>query len=650
MILSLFLEGLTLSNVSKLDTGLVAQAEEFAAKRWGWKAAPQEILDQAIMCTKIVKQSMLTGKIIIELGLVDADRVESLLIKRREEESSLKTLDYILEAETSNRELQENQNQILAYANSVQFFKELPTPDIEPHNLMLDNQEVASWCKKAEAVLMEIQKNVPVLVFAKWSRDAQRFSQMGKVEARSNPITKALDSKILVGLSTADNIASVLSAHKSGGANNGEEKLNLINHREWSHDAQKSRNLLANIHEFAIQNNCTDIHIGPQTSGDVRIEFRIDKQLVPAGARFNMTSAEYHEVKADLAFFSGATPQRELMLKPRDGSYTYMMGKVRADIRAVFIPKGTEESAKQNLVLIRLRVLMQENSGPIDLEKINMPPHIIQYMQNAVRPSSGLVLMVGPTGSGKSTNVLGMINEHVKLYKEELSRLSIEDPIERNVPNLDQVQVAKQVIKETKDPYAYYLPFMLRADPDLFFLGEIRSEESAIAAANFSDTGHLVLSTLHSQSAPKAINRLANMVPNKSNLYSVIYSLNYVFASRGLQRLCDNCKEVREVTVDESENATNELKRKGEMLNNIPTTAAFKSATGCSDCNYKGSVGILPAVEVLEVTPEVRNIALENMNESLKIEKMNELRHTTLYQEINRLIIEKKVSFKNLLV
>jgi type II secretory ATPase GspE/PulE/Tfp pilus assembly ATPase PilB-like protein len=643
-----------MSNTLTLNTKLTKSAEDYAVNKWGWQIPTDEIIEQAVMCEAIIREGIKTGGIIAKMNLLDPIKVEQICRKKIQNNSPLPTLDFILQEENNNKDLQDKRNQIMAYASGFQFFTDIPTPDIDVHQLM-QNSAISIWCKDNDAVLMLVQKISPVLVFSRLTDEALRFGQMGKVERRTHPITQAINDTVYVALANPESVTNTLNSSSDIATHNeDEESSKIITHIELTaKDASKGKKKFAEMHNFAFRNNCTDIHISPMSTGGVRVEFRIDKELITAGADLVLDMAEYHALKDDIAFWSGAAKSRELILTPKDGKYTYLLGKDKIDVRVVIIPKYMDSSASKSLNIIRLRLFKQEKRGPVELADIGIKDYIIEMMIKAIRPSSGLVLMVGPTGSGKSTGLFGMVNEHVKLYRHGLSRFSLEDPVERTIPDLDQVQVSDQMKKINADPFTSYLEFLLRADPDLFLLGEIRSKETAIAAAQFSATGHLVLSTLHADSTSKAIGRISDMLPERGQANQVVSALNYIFATRGLPKLCEHCKVERKVTTEEKNEIKAELVRKSEFHDNfvLPDVAHFKNKDGCQKCDHRGIKGIVPAIEVMEVNHTVRSIALNSkLEDEDKMQQLNDQRQYKLYDEINSLVKQGLVSLKTLLM
>jgi type IV pilus assembly protein PilB len=331
-------------------------------------------------------------------------------------------------------------------------------------------------------------------------------------------------------------------------------------------DAPLVRLVNSIIHE-AIKRDVSDIHIEP-FEGMLRVRFRIDGvleevQKIP----FKLTPAIVSRIKimADLDICEKRIPQ--------DGVINYRMEEAGADLRVSTLPSAFGEK-------VVMRVLGTTNLNN-DLAKLGIPEHQLKPIRSAVRKPNGLVLVTGPTGSGKTTTLYAGLNE---LNDISVSVFTAEDPVEGNLPGVTQCQVNSSV----GFTFSSILRALLRQDPDVILVGEIRDKETAEIAIKASLTGHLVLSTLHTNCSVSTIQRLVDIGIKP---YLITSSINCIVAQRLVRRICDGCKEERTIAP--------------EMLESLdidPATLAGGKVfhgKGCDDCHGSGFKGRAPVYEVL---------------------------------------------------
>lgn len=324
----------------------------------------------------------------------------------------------------------------------------------------------------------------------------------------------------------------------------------------------------------AVERGASDIHIDPAES-EMRMLFRIDGVLSPAatlgrGMASNVISRV--KIMAEMDISERRAPQ--------DGRFALNVEKRRVDVRVVTLPLVHGEGAY-------LRIL-DKGSAVKGLDSLGMGAEEHERFARAVSRPYGAVLVTGPTGSGKSTTLyaaLGAINDGQR------SIMTIEDPVESRMAGIKQMQIAPKA----GVTFASGLRSMLRADPDVIMVGEIRDRETAQIAVEAALTGHLVLSTLHTRDAPSALGRLLDMGIEP---FLVSSAIDCVVAQRLVRMLCAHCKRPAEVPAAL-------LEKHG--LHSVRTY----EASGCQRCGstgYRGRVGIY---EVMPVTEEIRSLALE---------------------------------------
>lgn len=632
-----------MNTVVQLESKLRTEALEYCTSQWGWFSPPESIVTRALRTLRYKAEDYRVGDIIADLKLLPSSRIEKLEAERKSLESAVPLLDYIIQNDTTVRDFPSQKPDILAYRNEIQYFEDIHGFDnrlrIHPD---MGQPDVSSAAYGYKAVLMLIDDLTPVLVFSEIGDDYERFVAQGRFDQANNPLRRRY-VKLVLAVGKLSQIMTLLRGNYEV-----DEKLmgRSIVHIALALDESSARKKVAAIHDYAVRNKATDIHISPEFSSGALVEVRINTNLTKCPAELQLTNDDYQQVKSYLINVSGAVVNSQLLQRPADGSYTYRMPNRNLDARCVFIPMGQDLTVQGNNVLIRIRLLEQTSGEPVELTEMRVSPEAIRHFKRAVRSESGMSLMVGPTGSGKSTSQHGMVNEHFRIFGGSKSRIAIEDPVERRVPNLHQVQVTELLKREFKNPYLELLRYFLRGDPDFLMLGEIRDTETMEAAGYYSNTGHLVLGTLHANDSVKAIERIVTMLERQDVKEMIIDSLQYIFAQRLIAELCPYCKE--QITIDGELKAdlVSHVERGGFSGNSLPATAYVQAESGCKKCGNSGVSGPIPVNEVLEITDEVKEIIFSNAPD--KKRQLRLRRSMTLHEEILKLVIAGKASVKDL--
>jgi type IV pilus assembly protein PilB len=358
-----------------------------------------------------------------------------------------------------------------------------------------------------------------------------------------------------------------------------DEEDDLSNVREVVEDAPivKYVNLLITQ---AIQDRASDIHIEP-TEHDLRVRYRIDGVL--------------HEVmRSPRAIQSGVISRLKIMADiniaerriPQDGRLSVQTNGKKIDLRVATLPTVWGEK-------VVMRVL-DNSTARLDLADLGFgESNYTRYSKSFIKPY-GMILVTGPTGSGKSTTLYATLNI---VSKPEVNVITVEDPVEYRLPGINQVQTNNKAGLT----FASALRSILRSDPDVVLIGEIRDHETAQIAIEASLTGHLVLSTLHTNDAPSSLTRLTEMGIEP---FLVGSALDCVLAQRLTRRLCDKCKDPYQPDAEF-------LERVG-----YPWTPGEKIPTlyrpgGCPACSKTGFRGRIALHEVMEVTEEIERMCVE---------------------------------------
>jgi MSHA biogenesis protein MshE len=339
--------------------------------------------------------------------------------------------------------------------------------------------------------------------------------------------------------------------------------------------------LLQSVFDDATQVRASDIHIEPQEAR-LQIRFRID------GVMHLQTEADI-KIATPLALRLKLMSDLDISEKrlPQDGRFAIKVKQQRIDVRISTMPTQYGES-----VVMRL---LNQGGTTLRLDAIGMPAGLVEKFRAIVQRPNGLVLVTGPTGSGKTTTLYSALAE---LNSVEKKLITVEDPVEYRLPGINQVQVNDKI----ELSFARVLRSALRQDPDIVLVGEMRDQETAQIGLRAAMTGHLVLSTLHTNDAASTPLRLMDMgVPR----YMVGSSLQAVLAQRLVRVICESCITPHVPTPTEHEWLRTEL---GELVD----SNKFFVGKGCSHCNgmgYRGRTGVYELLEMTRVVVEAANNA-----------------------------------------
>lgn len=373
--------------------------------------------------------------------------------------------------------------------------------------------------------------------------------------------------------------------------------------------------LVNSIIEQAARLRASDIHI-EALEHMVRVRYRID------GALYEKATYNVHLLSAIIARLKiiGGMDISEKR-KPQDGRITMVIDKAEYDIRVSILPTVFGEKCVMRLA--------QKKALTRDKKDLGFSKDELYAFDNILKNTNGILLVTGPTGSGKSTTLYTALSE---LNKEDVNIITVEDPVEANIDGINQVQVNNKA----ELTFATALRSILRQDPDIIMIGEIRDEETAEIAVQASITGHLVVSTLHTNSAASTISRLADMgIAN----YLIADSVIGIIAQRLVRRLCPHCK--REHILTDEEMKVMEIP--------VGRRITVYEPCGCEQCDnagYKGRIGIY---EIMTVTPKLKSLISKGATaEVLKEQAQADGMHTLRESAVN-LVLEGVTSYHEML-
>ena len=375
-----------------------------------------------------------------------------------------------------------------------------------------------------------------------------------------------------------------------------------------SQDVQSSPvvQLVTSMVEQAARQRASDIHIEAKEDS-VRVRFRIDGSLYE---KFTYSIHLLPAIMARLKIIGGMDIAEKR--KPQDGRFTILVDKREYDIRVSVLP--TVYGEKCVMRLAQKKALTRNKS------ELGFSPSELKAFDDILKNPNGILLVTGPTGSGKSTTLYTALSE---LNKEDVNIVTVEDPVEANIDGINQVQVNVKA----ELTFASALRSILRQDPDIIMIGEIRDGETAQIAVQASITGHLVVSTLHTNSAAGSISRLINMGVEG---YLLADSLVGIIAQRLVRRLCPYCKKPHLITDTE----------RRIMGIRSDVNPEIYEPVGCERCDNTGYSGRIGIYEIMKITPPLKELISKNASVSeLKQMGMREGMHT-LRQSATMLVIK----------
>ena len=345
------------------------------------------------------------------------------------------------------------------------------------------------------------------------------------------------------------------------------------------------KELVDGLVEYAYKSTASDIHIDPIEGGTV-IRYRIDGILHDV---LLLTPEVHFKVVTRIKVLSELRTDEHYA--PQDGRFRMILDSIPVDMRVSISPTFFGENAV-------IRLLVGQTSS-LALEELGFSEKDLKRIKRNIQKSYGMVIATGPTGSGKTTTLYAILNV---LNSRERSIVTIEDPIEYTVPGVTQIQINPR----TDLTFAKGLRTIVRQDPNIIMVGEIRDEETAGISINAAMTGHLLLSTLHTNSAAITLPRLLDMGVEP---FLIASTINMAIGQRLVRRLCKDCREKKKLSHIERESLSNFVspkELKAILFSYIPH--------GCPTCSSTGYIGRLGIYEVLEMSETIKRLIMKREN------------------------------------
>jgi type IV pilus assembly protein PilB len=468
--------------------------------------------------------------------------------------------------------------------------------------LIAEDLDVLFVNLKKTVIPDEILRIIPKLVAQNQQVIAFEQDKEGLHVAMTDPdnkemirwLQKKTGQKIITYYATPGDIKIALSRYRAGFKEHFEKlikgQLNKANQAVDPKDAPIIR-IVDSIIDYAYENRASDIHIEPRQE-KVVVRYRIDGILhdviyLPVNLKELVTMRI--KVLAKMKTDEHRAAQ--------DGKFRKKLGDETFDIRASVVPVVEGEK-----VVMRI---LSGKSRALQLEDLGLSPNDLAVMRKTVKKSYGMILSAGPTGCGKTTSLYAILQV---LNTPEVNISTIEDPVEYAIDRVNQIQVHKK----TDLTFAKGLRAIVRQDPDIIMVGEIRDQETAGIAVNSAMTGHAVLSTVHTNNAATAFPRLIDMGIKP---FLIASSINVIVAQRLVRKVCTKCRESYTVDINKlrktlPESIINFLKKERGVGNKI----RFYRGKGCKECGFTGYKGRQGIFEVLEVQENIRQLIMQEAN------------------------------------
>jgi len=367
----------------------------------------------------------------------------------------------------------------------------------------------------------------------------------------------------------------------------------------------------------------SDVHLDP-TRGDTQVRFRVDGVLHD----IVIIPRDIHELVVTRIKVMARLRTDEHQ-SPQDGKIAFKIGEDLADIRVSIVPTTKGEN-----VVMRL---LSEKSRQLGLDELGLSEKDLKKLSEHIKKPWGMILVTGPTGSGKTTSLYAVLKI---LNTREVNIATIEEPVEYNIDGITQIQVNPK----TQLSFATGLRSIVRQDPDIIMVGEIRDEETGSIAVNAAMTGHLVLSTLHTNDAPTALPRLLEMDVEP---FLIASTVNIIVAQRLVRRICESCITSEEASVDQLKAyfpvATLEAFFRGKKK------VLLYKGTGCSACDKTGFSGRVGVYEILEVTDSIRDLIMKHADSDTIRDLALKEGMTTMFQDGLEKILNKMTTLEEIL-
>lgn len=628
------------------------------AQAWGWANPAPEILAVADLAHQVRTATHREAEALIRLGVLPEPTVrqmqaqcppgESLVEFAREREPTLVAPRF---------------DALACVLDGLPYYPRLSMLGI--HAGMADNAALAARCASLDCILLTTDA-APVAVFSS-IRAMRQHRSLGRAERAACPIEAAAGARLQYAIGEPDEIQGLLQQYRGDGGRSDVENVLVWNANSAETDEQEEGRHLRSLIDHAVSVGATDIKIAQSPDGEPEIFIRRNGRLIRPKVGAVADRQVVDRMIALLESKSGANPAMATYRTPQNGQLRYRSRVGDVVMRLSFIPLN-HLGQLMPLRSVSIRIFTFRDK-PVDLQTLGLQADVQKAIDRAVHQRQGLVLVVGPTNSGKSTTIAGALDLHRRTHGDALKRLTVEDPVERMIPGVTQFQVPPRAVSETGavlnkvDRLAMILHAALRHDPDVIFVGEIPGAEMAQLCVEFAASGHLALSTLHANSAVLAFERLRNML-SADMAYQLAESLLLIVGQRLIPTVCRCCGHTRPATDDDRAAWAEYLEELGLGSGGLarpvpagdagaqlalPAELTEANPDGCQACDRTGYEGVAPINEVLPFTRKIRDAACAYVGGANERGTLAAGRTVTFAHTAHQLIAGKRVSLNDVI-
>lgn len=581
-------------NESTLVAGFSEEVQKLAIS-WGWEYPSHDVLEVAQESLRI--KTMKSGEYLVSEGVFTKEEVEQHL---KNKPANLKTFEYLARIDPQVSSFVDRHKA----AQAGHPFYDIRTLE----RIDTNEKSVLKELDDYDAVLAKAGSKEGVIILFSSYDNLNNFKSKGRdftlqASAIYKHICHPRNVKPQFALAHSLAVSTIVRELRVASGSDGAVGGNQSNH--WAVSAGKSmlpeEKELSRLIDYCLVNEINDIAFKPDPSGSYEVNVRQFGDLViPEGFKF-IEPALADKMKRLLISKSKAnTTHSTRLMTPKDGSLSYSSARGKTGLRASFIPTNHRGDIT-NSTSISVR-LMQQGKSDITISELNLSEQIISDVQDALSVGSGLILIVGPTNSGKSTTIAGAMNEHIKMFGNTRKRLSLEDPIERFLNGVTQFEP----FGEEENRFELMLRAFKRHDPDVVWVGEVRDTQTAELSVDTAASGHLVLTSLHANDTVTGVDLLSRQV-SATKSFQLIESLSLIISQRLVKTVCPHCSSMGAIEPMEERIFKSYLKRVGEERA-LPEAIVRPKKGGCVHCR-NGYNGMVPINESLPMTREAKNAA-----------------------------------------
>jgi type II secretory ATPase GspE/PulE/Tfp pilus assembly ATPase PilB-like protein len=618
-----------LNEVSKFST-----AARLLAKHWGWENPSADTLHMAVSAVQV--KDMPVGEILILWNIVPRENVEELLASKP---PGILTLKYITDAIGSK--VKGQADKILALKEQLPFYANLS--ELQVHPRMAD-RAIHKKCEELDAVLMLTDSRVDILVFSRHDK-LKAYTRLGRGETASDPI---YSDELQYAVGSRDDVSTILKTSAQSGATELQEQGGTLLASDGV-DTEELRELTRVI-DHALNIGGTDISIKPHGShGEYKVRIRRWGRLIqPFGQQLLWNGDLSTKILQLLAVRSGANPKLVTQRLPSDGNLKYRSAAGSSDFRLNFMPLNKRGDLK-NQRSVAIRIFRHSEKKSVTFDELGVPENIRQHIRDALRSSSGMIIVMGPVGSGKSSLTAACTNEHVLMFGDSLERLSLENPVERDLEGITQFEVPVAAADSEEEAWRLSLRAFKRHDLDYGVIGEMRDSFGAEFCVSVGAMGQMVLSTMHAKDTIVGYDIIRQWLPEGLR-FQAVEAFNLAIGVRLLNTVCVHCCE-KDVAPNAEERHLFQLalENTGETFE-LPETVFRGNPKGCEHCD-EGYGDYVQIYEVLPFNRAVKDAAISMLSAvDLRSHRkeMADARKTTLLSSGIDLLRQNKVDIRSI--